>query len=133
MGKLTGKLVHLFSGSGSTEGFCVGKRANDMVLSRVVFFLSAYGRNSHPLATCAKGSSNLGSYDSDEIKILCVRIDLARHRWPTAHARARYRCFLPDLAGLAGVHRAGPMSDRNYSSIQFPSTPGFAETDGLDK
>ncbi len=27
---------------------------------------------------------------------------------PTAHARARYRCFLPDLAGLAGMRRAGP-------------------------
>ncbi len=36
---------------------------------------------------------------------------LARHRQPTAHARARYRCFLPDLAGLAGMHRAGPMPD----------------------
>jgi hypothetical protein len=27
---------------------------------------------------------------------------------PTAHARARYRCFLPDLAGLAGLRRVGP-------------------------
>jgi hypothetical protein len=36
---------------------------------------------------------------------------LARHRKPTAHARARYRCFLPDLAGLAGRRRAGPMPD----------------------
>ena len=27
---------------------------------------------------------------------------------PAAHARTRYRCFLPDLAGLAGMHRAGP-------------------------
>jgi len=36
---------------------------------------------------------------------------LARHRGPTAHARARYRCFLPDLAGLAGKRRAGPMPD----------------------
>ena len=36
----------------------------------------------------------------------------ARHRTPTAHARARYRCFLPDLAGLARVRRAGPMPDR---------------------
>ena len=35
----------------------------------------------------------------------------ARHRRPTAHARARYRCFLPDLAGLAGKRRAGPMPD----------------------
>ena len=30
--------------------------------------------------------------------------------FPTAHALARYRCFLPDLAGLAGLRRAGPMS-----------------------
>ena len=36
---------------------------------------------------------------------------LARHRKPTAHARARYRCFLPDLAGLAGMRRVGPMPD----------------------
>jgi len=27
---------------------------------------------------------------------------------PAAHALARYRCFLPDLAGLAGLRRAGP-------------------------
>jgi hypothetical protein len=30
---------------------------------------------------------------------------------PAAHASARYRCFLPDLAGLAGIRRAGPMPD----------------------
>src|SRR5712664_2872256 len=34
-----------------------------------------------------------------------------RHRTPTAHERARYRCFLPDLAGLAGKRRAEPMPD----------------------
>ena len=28
--------------------------------------------------------------------------------YPAAHARARYRCFLPDLAGLAGMRCAGP-------------------------
>jgi len=28
--------------------------------------------------------------------------------YPAAHALARYRCFLPDLAGLAGLRRAGP-------------------------
>jgi len=33
----------------------------------------------------------------------------ARHRRSTAHERARYRCFLPDLAGLAGKRRAEPM------------------------
>src|SRR5215510_3579164 len=27
---------------------------------------------------------------------------------PAAHALARYRCFLPDLAGLAGLRCAGP-------------------------
>ena len=37
--------------------------------------------------------------------------NLARHWGLTAHARARYRCFLPDLAGLAGVRRARPMPD----------------------
>src|ERR1700733_8273514 len=40
----------------------------------------------------------------------------ARHREPTAHARARYRCFLPDLAGLARVRRVRPMPDLNHSS-----------------
>src|SRR5579864_1434992 len=40
-----------------------------------------------------------------------------RHRELTAHARARYRCFLPDLAGLAGVRRVRPMSDLNHFSI----------------
>src|SRR5579862_1254471 len=37
-----------------------------------------------------------------------------RHRRPTAHERARYRCFLPDLAGLAGKRRAEPMPDSTY-------------------
>jgi hypothetical protein len=27
---------------------------------------------------------------------------------PTAHTLARYRCFLPDLAGLAGLRCVGP-------------------------
>ena len=40
-----------------------------------------------------------------------------RHRELTAHARARYRCFLPDLAGLARVRRVRPMPDLNHSSI----------------
>src|SRR5882724_10764776 len=40
-----------------------------------------------------------------------------RHRRPTAHARARYRCFLPDLAGLAGRRRVEPMSDLTDSTI----------------
>ena len=43
----------------------------------------------------------------------------AGHRLPTAHALARYRCFLPDLAGLAGLHRAGPMPDQEDSSKDF--------------
>src|SRR5271168_4822757 len=37
-----------------------------------------------------------------------------RHRRSTAHERARYRCFLPDLAGLAGKRRAEPMPDSTY-------------------
>ena len=46
----------------------------------------------------------------------------ARHRRPTAHARARYRCFLPDLAGLAGRRRAGPMPDNLILASSFAST-----------
>src|SRR5204863_8934755 len=47
------------------------------------------------------GSKAESSWGFDEVK-------KARHRRPTAHERARYRCFLPDLAGLAGKRRAGP-------------------------
>ncbi len=36
---------------------------------------------------------------------------------PAAHALARYRCFLPDLAGLAGLRRAGPMPDQPIVSV----------------
>src|SRR5258708_2729657 len=38
----------------------------------------------------------------------------ARHRRTTAHERAHNRCFLPDLAGLAGKRRAEPMPDPTY-------------------
>ena len=44
--------------------------------------------------------------------------NIVRYRGLTAHARARYRCFLPDLAGLAGVRRVRPIPDLNHSSIQ---------------
>src|SRR5438132_8442301 len=44
---------------------------------------------------------------------------LVRHRRPTAHARARYRCFLPDLAGLAGTRCAGPMPDNLILASAF--------------
>jgi len=57
------------------------------------------------------------------------RNEKARHRRPTAHARARYRCFLPDLAGLAGVRRAGPMPDLldfNIPDRTLPFRGGFA-------
>jgi hypothetical protein len=48
----------------------------------------------------------------------------AGHRRLTAHETARYRCFLPDLAGLAGFHRVRPMSDqsRYYHAIGDPSS-----------
>src|SRR5208337_2576273 len=58
----------------------------------------------------------------------------ARHRRPTAHARARYRCFLPDLAGLAGVRRAGPMPDRfdfTIPIVLFPFRGGIANNRGV--
>src|SRR5580658_1061166 len=51
------------------------------------------------------------------------RSEKARHRGLTAHARARYRCFLPDLAGLAGVRRVRPMPDLNHSSIRGSWAP----------
>src|SRR5580704_18723784 len=48
----------------------------------------------------------------------------ARHRRPTAHARARYRCFLPDLAGLARMRRAGPIPDQFDFSIARDQASG---------
>ena len=49
----------------------------------------------------------------------------AGHRKLTAHETARYRCFLPDLAGLAGFRRVRPMSDQfRYYHVTF--SPSFA-------
>lgn len=54
-----------------------------------------------------------------------------RSRWSFSASRKRgqvilrhpkhsaYRCFLPDLAGLAGERRVRPMPDQNYSSIRI--------------
>src|SRR6202049_4904992 len=61
------------------------------------------------------------------------RNEKARHRRPTAHARARYRCFLPDLAGLAGVRRAGPMPDLFDSNIPIVLFPFRAESPTIVK
>ena len=36
--------------------------------------------------------------------------------YPTAPAITRYRCFLPDLAGLAGLRRVGPGTASFYHS-----------------
>src|SRR5580700_8732956 len=56
---------------------------------------------------------------------------------PTAHALARYRCFLPDLAGLAGLRRVGPgtcliiPSDARAPmrcGVDFPERPAMAAT-----
>src|ERR1700690_1736771 len=38
---------------------------------------------------------------------------------PTAPVLARYRCFLPDLAGLAGIRRVGP-----GTASSLPNLPG---------
>src|SRR5215469_5063218 len=51
----------------------------------------------------------------------------ARHREPTAHARARYRCFLPDLAGLAGIRRVGPIPDPDDFTIEAPGSQRLKE------
>ena len=45
--------------------------------------------------------------DSAVVALRIAENEKARHRRPTAHARARYRCFLPDLAGLAGSASRG--------------------------
>jgi len=51
------------------------------------------------------------------LKVGCGK-NQVRHRDLTAHARARYRCFLPDLAGLARVRRVRPIPDLLHSSIR---------------
>ena len=43
---------------------------------------------------------------------------------PTAPILARYRCFLPDLAGLAGLRRVGPGTEESLPSqgeLSYPS------------
>ena len=40
--------------------------------------------------------------------------------WPTAPGVTRYRCFLPDLAGLAGFRRVGPGTRKEYHSKSWP-------------
>ncbi len=47
--------------------------------------------------------------------------------FPTAPVMARYRCFLPDLAGLAGSRRVGP-----GTKISLPEAgPGTHQACGL--
>src|SRR5438128_2202814 len=58
---------------------------------------------------------------------------LVRHRRPTAHARARYRCFLPDLAGLAGRRRAGPMPDGSILTSGFGTNVARPPANSPDK
>src|SRR5579859_4141680 len=64
-----------------------------------------------------KEDVNFGNERSWDQRPFGVEKIKVRHRGLTAHARARYRCFLPDLAGLAGVRRVRPMPDLKYSSI----------------
>ena len=52
---------------------------------------------------------------------------------PTAHALARYRCFLPDLAGLAGLRRAGPMPDKRIVPDGFRHPPATLVTIGIPR
>src|ERR1051325_12108252 len=52
--------------------------------------------------------------------------------YPAAHALARYRCFLADLAGLAGLRRAGPgifNSNILFSLLLLPVTFGHRRVD----
>jgi hypothetical protein len=39
---------------------------------------------------------------------------------PTAPVITRYRCFLPDLAGLAGLRRVGPGTGTSLPSLIRP-------------
>src|SRR3954468_6524125 len=40
---------------------------------------------------------------------------------PTAPVLARYRCFLPDLAGLAGLRRVGPGTKLILTPLEGPA------------
>ncbi len=66
----------------------------------------------------------------------CCKYPKAAFSWkyftgyPAAHALARYRCFLPDLAGLAGLRRAGPGV---FNSNIFASAWFLDATDDLGR
>jgi hypothetical protein len=48
---------------------------------------------------------------------------------PTAPVVARYRCFLPDLAGLAGLRRVGPGTNPSLPSAGHNCLVGKATPD----
>jgi hypothetical protein len=70
-----------------------------------------WGRSTEPRSTVNRGNASQQPIANSRFSV--------RHRRPTAHARARYRCFLPDLAGLAGRRRAGPMPDKSILASGF--------------
>jgi len=77
------------------------------------------------LAGCHSGEeTNLGEATEVQPEEEEAQTIKAGHRKLTAHETARYRCFLPDLAGLAGLHRVRPMSDqvRYYHVLFYPSS-----------
>ena len=78
----------------------------------------SFATNCYPLDAQVRLALRAAMGDLKESGEGYVENQKVRHRGLTAHVRARYRCFLPDLAGLAGVRRVGPMPDLNYSSIQ---------------
>jgi len=56
-------------------------------------------------ARCIRSWRHYQIENAEAVWSVATKIKTGR---PAAHALARYRCFLPDLAGLAGLRRAGP-------------------------
>ena len=47
------------------------------------------------------------------------------YRATTAPIMTRYRCFLPDLAGLAGLRRVGPGTGTSLPSPNHQNSPAL--------
>src|SRR5579872_916869 len=95
-------------------------------LSGLTALLHVDARKNVSCEKSRKEDVNFGNQRSWDQRPFGVEKIKVRHRELTAHARARYRCFLPDLAGLAGVRRVRPMSDLNHFSIAKLWTNGEA-------
>ena len=105
------------SGSNFGSGSPRSLKNNDLLITCLVFNSLDLVSSSKSLAQQAAIHFGCGLHASRQpmrrLRSHAGKKSKARHRSSTAHERARYRCFLPDLAGLAGKRRAEPMPDRS--------------------